>query len=266
MNKKGFIEVDWIVSIAIFLIYLTFFFIYLAPFTEEQPEASDALLARVESNLRDNVTWYVQRVPIFIHSNISSLEPLIATFTFNWKNLSLSDNASFFRQENKLIFKENIHEGTNIKWVVSSDEVYPQATVSTDLAPTASGVTMDSLRFTAEFDGLLKSASHFEKQRISGFNISLDQNIINLESAAKESNLSDLAVKYKLSADTLNHTTFVVGGFSRLFNYVSPIQAFENHNFTLQATLHNYTACVSGSFINLRTPTVFHHPAAFPNM
>lgn len=242
MGKKGAIEVDWIVSLAIFLIYLTMFFLYLRPFTEEQTEASEVLLAGLESSLKENATWHVQRAPLFIHSNITSLEPIIAPFLLSWENISMADNASFYRQENKLIFKSNISTGPNVKWVVSSEEQYPQQYVLTDLDATASDVTIDSQRFKAEFDGLLKSVVHFEKQRVSGFNISLDSGFISQESAVKEFNFSDLAAKYKLSAETVNHTTFVVGDFPRLFNYVEPRQTFEQHNFTLFVTLHNYTS------------------------
>ncbi|MAG15547.1 hypothetical protein CMO88_00645 [Candidatus Woesearchaeota archaeon] len=240
MQKKGAVEVDWIFSIAIFLIYLTLFFLYLAPFTTEQPEASDTLLANVESNLRENATWHVQRIPIFTNSNISGIEPLVVPFLLNWKNLSLADNTSFFRQENKLLFKSKLNEGPNMKWIVSSDEIYPQPSM-TALDATKSEVTIDSKRFKAEFDGLLKSALHFEKHRISGLNISIDSGIINTESAVKENNFSDLAAKYKLISDTVNHTTFVVKDFSRLFNYVESRQKFEPHNFTIKMILHNYT-------------------------
>jgi len=259
MSKKGVLGVDWILSISIFLIFITVFFLYLAPFAAEQPEAADTLLFNLEENLRENATWYVQRVPIFIQSNISSFEPVFAPFTLNWKNLSLGDNTSFYQQENKLIFKSRISTGPNIKWVVSSDEAYPQPSVITDLAPTETGITMDSHRFAATFDGLPVSVLHFDKQRVSGFNISLDSGYISPESAAKESNFSVLAAKYKLSTDTINHTSFVVGDFPRLYNYVSSRQPLETHNFTVSVTLHNYTHyfidnSLSGS-LNFTSPT-----------
>lgn len=241
MGKRGTVEVDWILSIVIFLIYLALFFLYLTPFAKEQPEASNLLLANLESRIRENATWHVQRVPLFIHSNISGTEPLIAPFSLTLENISFADNTSFYRQENKLIFKEPLNTGPNIKWVVSSDEAYPQEPVLTDLGATPSGVVIDSQRFRAEFDGLPTSVLHFEKQRFSAFNISLDSGVISRESAAKESNFSGLAAKYKLSADTVNHTTFVIGDFPRLFNYVVPSQALESHNFTVSVTLHNYT-------------------------
>ena len=88
MQKNGTVEVDWIVSLGIFLIFLTLFFFYLLPITVEQPEAADVLLADIESNLRENATWYVQKVPLFIRSNISGVEPIVAPFLLDWKNLS----------------------------------------------------------------------------------------------------------------------------------------------------------------------------------
>ncbi len=242
MRKKGAVEADWIVSIGIFLIYLSFFFFYLTPLTSKQPDVSDSLLNNIEEQLRANVTWHVQRVPIFISSNLSSTEPVIAPFFFSWANISFSDNTTFYQQENKLIFKEALREGQNLKWVVSSDDAYPQQDSLEDLSPTSDSITIDGSRFRAEFDGLLTSAVHFEKERISNLRMKLDGSAVSLESAKKEYNSTSFAAKYKLSSSTLNHTTFVVGGFPRLYNYVSPKQNFEPHNLTVLATLHNYTS------------------------
>ncbi len=242
MLKKGAVEVDWIVSIGIFIIYLSFFFFYITPLTKEQPDISESLLHNIEENLRANSTWHVLKVPVFINSNLSSTEPVIAPFLFDWANISFSDNTTFYLQDGKLIFKEFLREGKNLKWVVSSGESYPQAESLEELAPTQGSVTMDSLRFKAEFDGILTSALHFEKQRLSNLSLKLDGSQISAESAAKEHNFTSFAAKYRLSAGTLNHTTFVVGGFSRLYNYVSPRQGNEPHNLTIVASLHNYTS------------------------
>ncbi len=242
MRKKGAIEVDWIVSIGIFLVYLAFFFFYLTPLTSEQQDVSDSLLHNIEENLRANATWHVQRVPVFINSNLSSTEPVIAPFFFSWANMSFSDNTTFYLQENKLIFKEALRRGKNLKWVVSSGDSYPQTDSLEDLSPESSSVTIDSSRFRAEFDGLVTSAVHFDKQRISNLSLKLDGIAVSTESAKKEYNSTALAAKYKLSSPTLNHTTFVVGGFPRLYSYASPKQNLEPHNLTVFSTLHNYTS------------------------
>lgn len=242
MSKKGVVETDWIVSLGIFIVYLSFFFFYLNPLTKEPTDVSDALLHNIEANLRGNATWHVQRVPLFIRSNVSSAEPVIAPFFNDWANISFSDNTTFYRQDNKLIFIESVRKGQNLKWVVSSDDSYPQPESLYDLMPTGNSVTIDSSRFQAEFDGLPVSAVHFEKNRLSSFRLKLDSGAVNTESASKESNFTAFAAKYRLSAETLNHTTFVVGGFSRLYNYVSPKQRLEPHNITVSVTLHNYTS------------------------
>ncbi len=241
MRKKGAVEADWIVSIGIFLIYLSFFFFYLTPLTSKQPDVSDLFLNNIEESLRSNATWHVQRVPVFIRSNLSSIEPVIAPFFFSWANISFSDNTTFYRQENKLIFKESLREGQNLKWIVSSDDSYPQKDSLEDLSPTENSVTIDGSRFQAEFDGVLTSAVHFEKKRISNLGLKLDGRALSRESAKKEYNSTAFAAKYKMASSTLNHTTFVVVGFPRLYSYVSPVQNFEPHNLTVSATIHKYT-------------------------
>src|SRR3989338_8208372 len=213
MEKRGIVEVDWIVSIGIFLVFLALFFVYLAPYNLRQPDAAEALLGNVEDKIRLNATWHVSRLPIFIDSNTSSTEPVIAPFLHTWKNISFSDNTSFFRQENKLLFAADLRIGSNLKWVVSSNEPYPQQAATADLAPTQNSVIIDGSRFRAEFNGLPTAASHFDKARLANFNISLDGVPLPPEPAAKEYNFTSFAAKYKLSAAQLNHTTFVIGDF-----------------------------------------------------
>lgn len=238
MEKKGAVEVDWIVSLGIFLVFLSLFFIYLAPYSIRQPDVSENLLSGVEDAIRENATWQAARIPVLINSNTSSTEPIILQFPLSWNNLSFSDNTSFFRQEGKLLFASSLRQGMNLKWVVTSDDAYPQPEITADLAPTQNSVFIDSARFGAEFDGLPVSASHFDKARISSLNLSIDGVVIIPES--KESNSTNFAAKYKMQAEQLNHTTFVVAGFPRLMNFITT-DKLEPHNVTVKMTLHNYT-------------------------
>lgn len=240
MDKKGAVEVDWIVSIGIFFIFLSFFFIYITPLTKEQTDASESLLPQLEEKIGANTTWNVQRVPLFIHSNISGTEPVIADFTLNWKNITFSDNTSFYREENKIIFVTLLKNNTNLKWITSSNEPYTQQEATTSFSPTANSLSIDGQRFRAEFNGLLTQATHFDRQRITEMNLSSGQPILT-EQAAKESNFTRIAAKYKLSSPLLNHTTFIAADFPRLFNFINAKQPSEPRNITITATVHNYT-------------------------
>ncbi len=238
---KGSLEVDWIVSLGIFLVFVSMFFVLVRPFSAEKPDASEALIANLEKNLVKNTTWHVQRVPVIIRSNISGNEPIIADFQFNWKNMSFSDNTTFFSAENKLVFVQSLRKGTIAKWVVSSPEPYPQQAFTGDLSATTTSASISGARFGAFFDGILKDAAHFDRQRITNFNLSLNGVPVKAESASKETNLTNLVAEYKLSNTEFNHTTFVVAGYPRLYGYVALNEKLEPKNLTIQATLHNYT-------------------------
>src|SRR3989338_5654232 len=233
MHKKGAVDVDWVLSLGIFLIFLAFFFLYLAPFIQPAEATTEALLDNVERNLFANATWNVQRLPIFVNSSFAGQE--IAVLDLQPGNFTFSENQSYHLAGSKIIFSASLHEGMNLFWIVSSPESYP-APANANLSATANDFSEEN--FYATFEGIAASAQHYEKERISAFNISVDGQ--KAEFAAAGFNKSGIGASYKANADTINHTAIVADGFSRIVNYASPISE-GGHNITIAITLHNYT-------------------------
>ncbi len=240
-SKKALaIDLDWIISLGMFLIYLGVFFIVIRQQPVSQSPAS-ALLSGLADDIVGSTSWSVREVPLLIASNISGNEPVIVRFPYDWKNFSFKDNTSFDYSDSWLVFQKNLAEGRNLLEIVTSGENYTHALENFDLTAGESSASVDSQRFTSEFkSSLLARVNHFGKERLSDFNISILGVALTAEAAASEANTTALSAKYLLQFTQLNHTSFVVAGYSRIISYVTA-GATEPHNLTLSATLRNYT-------------------------
>lgn len=240
-SKKALaIDFDWIISLGIFLIYLGVFFIAIRQLPAQQSPAS-ALLSSVLDHVSDSTKWSVQKLPLLIASNISGNEPVIVRFSYDWKNFSFKDNTSFDHADSWLVFPRNLKEGKNLLELVTSGENYTTQLTNFDLTAGTEGASVDSQQFASGFkSSMLSRANHFGKERLSDFNISISGVALTPEAAAAEANTTTLSARYKLSFAQLNHTSFIVAGYSRILNYVTSA-ATEPHNLSVSVTLRNYT-------------------------
>ncbi len=241
LSKKGLaLDIDWIISLGVFLIYLGVFFLMIRQLPDRQsPTAS--LLGSVEDGVTESAAWQVQRMPLVISSNISGAEPIITSFAYDWKNFSFTDNTSFDISEGKLIFATPLKTGKNLAWLVKSAENYSKPATTPGLAAGPNGASVDSQRLVLEFQSsIITRAIHFEKERLSDFNISISGVSFKPESGSAENSVQSVSAKYKLALPKINHTSFIVAGFSRVFSYVTT-DAPEPHRMLVSATIRNYT-------------------------
>ncbi len=234
------VDLDWIISLGIFLIYLGVFFIAIRQLPTQQSPAS-ALLDNVFDNIAGSTKWSVQKLPLLIASNISGNEPVIVRFNYGWKNFSFTDNTSFDHADSWLVFQRNLREGRNLLELVTSGENYTAPLTNFGLTAGTEGASVDSQQFVSGFkSSMLTRVNHFGKERLTDFNISISGIALTPEAAAAEANTTTLSARYKLSFAQLNHTSFIVAGYSRVLNYVTSA-ATEPHNLSVSVTLRNYT-------------------------
>ncbi|MBI2176525.1 hypothetical protein HYU40_04255 [Candidatus Woesearchaeota archaeon] len=239
-KKALAIDLDWIISLGIFLIYLGVFFIVIRQLPTNQSPAS-ALLDNVLDNIAGSTKWSVQKLPLLIASNISGNEPVIVRFSQDWKNFSFTGNTSFDHADSWLVFSRNLREGKNLLEIVTSGDNYTAPLTNFDLTAGTEGASVDSQRFVSGFKtSMLARVNHFEKERLSDFNMSISGVALIPKAADAEANTTTLSARYKLSFAQLNHTAFIVAGYSRILNYVTT-GAGEPHNLSVSATLRNYT-------------------------
>ncbi len=98
--KKGAMHLDWVISIAIFLIYILFFFLFISPFYKSPTQEGVIMLDILEDNLREEIYWDITKMPIFIDCDACEGSPdgedfCLPSFPFEWdeSDIMIIDNA-----------------------------------------------------------------------------------------------------------------------------------------------------------------------------
>ncbi len=243
MQKRGQIEVDWVISLSIFMLYLTFFFIYIRPMLSPI-ESMESLISVAKEGMEKNITWSVETVPFFISSNVSAVdEPVIVPLPYPWRpgSFALASKEYFLFEEGKIFFLANASSKAEY-WLSHTDEAsYSLGTPVRDLSATASSASVSKKDFRAEFENnIIKRVEHKGKYRLTNFNLSLEGTTITAaEIINKSTNITPVVAQYKILTQSMNHSAYVFAENSRIYSYArlySPAL-----NFTVSATLGNYT-------------------------
>ena len=244
MQKRGQAQVDWIISLGLFVMYLVFFFAFAKPLVS-QPTTMDPLLKVVDDQIKKNASWEMQTVPLVIFSNISSdSEPIIATFPFNWNSSSfaLTDNETFYLDEGRLFTIRNLSAGRNYMMIAHSTENYNVKTgQQRDLFTTKDTATIGKGLKVGFRDSSLQNIAYKDKYRLQGMNITVNQGDITTDNFTYTS--TKLLSKYELQLAAFNHTTYIVADNTRIYNFIRQNNQYNGpQNFSFSAIISNSTA------------------------
>ena len=114
--KKGSSHVDWAISLALFLLYLAWFFILIRPAYIGQGE--DVSLSSIENRFLDQTSWTVQKIPLFVSSNNDDpAAPVMVTLPFSWNESNVTMDEAFSIYDNSLFFVPELSQGKNLFWI-----------------------------------------------------------------------------------------------------------------------------------------------------
>ncbi|MBW2997793.1 hypothetical protein KY349_05630, partial [Candidatus Woesearchaeota archaeon] len=108
-SKKALSHVDWAMSLAIFLLYLAWFFIFVNPlFTPS--ENIDVLLDILQDGVEDNLYQDIERVKVFAPGDITGeYEPIIIPYDYDWSESRIALSADYFViDQEKMFFLGNL--------------------------------------------------------------------------------------------------------------------------------------------------------------
>jgi hypothetical protein len=265
-NQRAQVQVDWVMSLAIFMLYLAFFFIYIRPMLAP-PQSMDALLSVAKEGLEKNITWSIQVVPFFVSSNVSAVdEPIVVKLPYNWQrnSFALANKQYIFFDESKIFFLAN-SSAKSVYWLSHTDEVnYSLTAPVKDLSATPSSASVSKKDFRADFENSLLSKIEYRgSYRLTNFNLSLgEETITPADITNKSSTVTNIVAQYKILAQTMNHSSYVFAENSRIYNYAylyGPAR-----NLTISATLGNYTKYYSdeahsGNIKNISCSSFFNN-------
>ncbi|MBI4176445.1 MAG: hypothetical protein HY518_04520 [Candidatus Aenigmarchaeota archaeon] len=237
-RRRGVTQLDWAISLGIFLLYLAWFFLLVRPLMVPQ-EDGESLLRLVEKGLEENYTWSLSVLPLFVRSNITDGNAAIAAeFSSDWQpqNTYLG-NLSFFLDDGTLFFVAPLQNGTSLFQAVHSSERYSAANITPDIASTSTEATVNSKAFTLRLrDSIPEIVKHNGRNAVSGFNLSILGERVPVNSTFYNS--TSAVVKYKAVTPLFNHSTYLFSYNALLY---AAVQSTQTVNLTLTFVTANYT-------------------------
>ncbi len=237
---RGASQIDWIISLAFFMLYLGFFFVFLQ--NQITPvEDDNGVLDLVEDGIREDAKTAINKIPLVVHSNITGTELVVADFPLTWTNFSFVDNRSYLLDD-KLFFESDLSENT-FHFIVTSDEGYEIPLTVQDLVATNDVVFVNTKGFSAEFDtlGIVRTIQHLGERRMSDYNVTIDGLLFSTQDIGTTITTRPFAATYEAESITLQHKSHVFAGYGRMYSYLELLEKGVQRNVTISATILNAT-------------------------
>ncbi|MBS3142543.1 hypothetical protein J4464_04110 [Candidatus Woesearchaeota archaeon] len=230
-KKRGLTHVDWVISLALFLIFLAWFFVFLRP-TGIAPEDPSTLMNRIILDLHDELSVEVPLYPLFLESPYAAQSlPIVFRNPFPLHNLSTTFPLVY--EDPYVLLISNHSKGTNILWFAEGQPL----TIQTDVAFNYSRATTQGLGVLYD-NATLVSLSYGNTVRIDPYEVHVNGNPV--RNVSVYARLTPLAYIRREHNALYNTTTFITKG--RMISVVDPLP-FTNisqYNLTFAMTLHNY--------------------------
>jgi hypothetical protein len=234
-SKKAISHVDWAMSLAVFLLYLAWFFVFVKPIFSPS-QNMDVLLDILDDGVTDNIFQDVERIQVYVPGDFDSeYEPLAISFSEDWSSSQITHTADYFEiDDGKMFFLANLSDTKKFKMY------HPHSALEfSSLRP----VNADEERarfesFSAHFDEYLLDTVYFlGETRLFDFSVEIDENEI--DDNGEFDNMT-LVAEYKRVGDYVNLSSYVFAENSRIYTYIKPTD-YRNHSVVMDLTVYNYT-------------------------
>ena len=238
-NKRGINQIDWVISLAIFILYISWFFLLIRPYyfpIEEDPE-----IELLEDAFVDDIIWTIYKTPLVVFSDIHiTYEPVEVNFSLGLEegHFAFADNRYFTLFENNLYFLADLKNSSNLFWLVNSDEAYEKPNIHTDLYATDYSASVSSMRATYH-DGLLKKAYYKGDLVIDELALLRHDVPVDVDNSSFFSS-KIMAVHSADTAAGFNHSSTVFGYNTRIYNKIKLDQFIDKRTVELNMKLRGY--------------------------
>jgi len=240
-KKRGLSQIDWAISLGIFLLFLVWFFIFVTPSLSSGGN-TNSLVYLVEKGL-DNYRWNVYKIPLFLNSEEeypkSEFEPFFLDFSpnygLNYTIYSNKNNQELYYDSalNGIVFlnKDNILDDEN--FIVGSTTKYSPEYSFYDIFSNNNRVGIRNSNFFADFSSGL----------ISNFLYDYNLRVDDIEFLINDLELSDLGsynvyespiyVLYSTKTYSFNLSQFVFANNPGVYGFLDFFDLFGS-NFDLE--------------------------------
>ncbi|MDP2750584.1 MAG: hypothetical protein Q8O89_07170 [Nanoarchaeota archaeon] len=248
LNKKALSQIDWIMSLTLFMFYLIWFFVYLIPIISPPLEQSSS--NEIYDNFKAETTWTVTKIPVIFFSNISGPDEIIyaeLASEFGKGNTTLITGATgqtsqqdFIIEEGKIFFISNISSGANVYMLINSNSNYTSAQDFGDITSNQTRTIINSKSIKAEFSSsLLTSLQREQDIAISQMSFMINNQPFQTQNATFSS--TNMSAKYTASSEKADISTYLFSKNYRLLMFLTEKGiANTKSNITISAVMRPY--------------------------
>ncbi|MEM2121507.1 MAG: hypothetical protein QXU20_02545 [Candidatus Woesearchaeota archaeon] len=256
-NKKADTQIDTIISIAIFVVYIVVIFFFIAPSFRSSPELNQETRI-IEKNL-DFLNRVVYKLMLYVKSNISGYETLIIDFPMNWsyenvlfvdKNQKIID---FYIDEGRMLFMYNLSP-KNLFYIINSNNDFSNQTRSSEIITGNENYTTTN-NFRVDLSNfLIKNITFKDYVLLHNFNIII--NNASFERINSEFLNRGFVNIYKSSSPDIKNTIYVFNNKRRVYSLIENKNILnvseENNNYSvlLIFNMTNFTNFYSDNLNN----------------
>ncbi|MBU0758195.1 MAG: hypothetical protein KKF44_09060 [Nanoarchaeota archaeon] len=255
MQKRGLSQIDWAMSLGIFVLFIAWFFMFLMP-QYEIDASKDALVLNVKNNFYRDYSWNIEKVPLFVFTkNVYEYTPIIVNFSLDWAEFAFDSELPYVNENNQLVFLSNIGNYPETIWLINGMNTTSTKGV-TNLIATPTWATTEK-NIGVYFDGSFLNRIYYNGTRmLSSYRVYFKANgTDDFERYNAENNtFTDLGVmaKYKSFTQGISHTFFVYAMNSVVHSFVSvnnPEFTDQTYEYLIKFNLGNYTNYYSNNLI-----------------
>ncbi|MFH1053183.1 MAG: hypothetical protein V1740_02085 [Candidatus Woesearchaeota archaeon] len=239
-EKRGSSQVDWAVSLALFLLYISWFFLFVRP-SSGPVLTSELFLSTIERNIEDISEWSFKRTPIFIKSSFDAKKfPVFVKTTgeFEKNKFAFDDNRPYDLLDKRIFFFSDLEPAKKIAWLVQGAD-YETPGHAPNIFSNES--TVYTGKISVEFtDNSLKRLSYNSEIKLDNFR--LNENFREVDIVSGSTYSSNMMSQNRITADFFNYTYNIFDSNDLILNLVDFFDFVEENtiNMTYSMNLFGY--------------------------
>jgi hypothetical protein len=240
MGKRGESQIDWIISLSLFLIYIAWFFIFIRP-NISLGTSKDTLITILKTNFDADSSWELKEYPLFVEYNSSGgRKPLMLDYTQNRTDIYFTDGTPFVIWNSKLFFVANVSQGMNAWWLIegvnqSNDFYYEGLNTENDRAATEN--------LSVYFEDSMPQNVLYKGTVLIG-DISYEINGESFSPVSHNYTNRGMVAFFTAAGTNINHTTVIFPYIPETENFIDLGQD-EGYNMVIDADLYQFRSYYS---------------------
>lgn len=213
--KKGVSQIDWIVSLALFLLYISWFFVFISPQISLNPN-SDASLNFLKNDFYNEFKWSLVKTPLFLSSNYSGLLPIIVTNNFDSNDIRLNDNTPFILWNNKIIFLGNMSSNKETYWIIEGSS-YSQNYNYQGIDAKQNKISVENMSINLQ-NSLIRKVKYKNNNRIKDTDFWINDDSVSVISNSLD-DYGFVAI-YTANLGNINYSTYIFDKNTEIYNKI----------------------------------------------